>query len=211
MSNYSVMNAPTPQSIYKSKIQGVGFTEDITVLNGEQASQNLKQIAVPELWTKLSALRMCNSVQVLNKNSFVSRKSVKISSPSSFYCLEVYLSTAWPLQTAWQIGSYSFVSRRQSLYSCFLQLGFSTSLSGKCYWLIKANCWQIPDSQRGQGERPGCGEGCDGWVGVPTRQVDAPLIIPTIDLQLQETWPFLWLESKLMKFPFFCAISCHMN
>lgn len=44
---------------------------------------------------------------------------------------------------------------RQSLHSCFLQLGFSTSLSGKCYWLIRANCWQTPDSLRGQGEEPG--------------------------------------------------------
>lgn len=43
------MNAPTPQAIYKSKIQGVSFTENITGLSAEKATQNLKQISVPEI------------------------------------------------------------------------------------------------------------------------------------------------------------------
>jgi len=63
---------------------------------------------------------------------------------------------AQALQATWETRSYSSVSGRQSLYSCLLQLGLSTSLSGKYYWLIKTNYWQAPDFLRGQGEEPGC-------------------------------------------------------
>lgn len=110
--------------------------------------------------------------------------SGRLQNPSLAFPVQRYpcAGIPWALQAPWQSRSYGSVGGRQSLHSCFLQLGFSTSLSGKCYWLIKANCWQTPDSLWGQGEEPGWGEGCGACTEAPTRQVDALLIISTIDL-----------------------------
>jgi len=48
-SNYSVINVTTPHSIYKNKMQGIGFTENITIqlksmsLNARNSSQNMNK------------------------------------------------------------------------------------------------------------------------------------------------------------------------
>lgn len=145
-------------------MQGVGFTENITVLTGEQVSPNLEQASVPKKKNKAPVLRACTIFHVLNKIPALEFPGVwEIDTPTWFLSLEGHLCCAQAVWTLWQTRSYSSVSGRQSLCSCFLQLGLSTSLSGKYYWLIKANCWQTPDSLRGQGEEPGCREGCDGW------------------------------------------------
>lgn len=180
-------------------------SQQTLMLQLESKSQNWEQTAVPQIWTELPVLGICTIFK---------------SCTLEFSGRLCYFPQILPHVPVWESFAGSLAEQglqlsggRQRLHSCFLQLAFSTSLSGKCYGLIKANCWQTPDSLWGQGEEPGSGEGSGGWTGAgaPTRQVDALLIIPAIDLQLQETWPFLWLEPELMKFPFFPAISCHMN
>lgn len=91
-------------------------------------------------------------------HSGVSRKATKFSPDLTIPVLWVGFAGSLAEQ------EFQLCGGRQSLHPCFLQLGFSTSLSGKCYWIIKANCWHTPDSLGGPGEEPGRGEGGLWWL-----------------------------------------------
>lgn len=127
-------------------------SQQTSMLQLESKFQKWEQTSLLQIWTKLCVLgiftifksctlefpgRLPNSPQILPSEGIP----------------ELWVSFAGSLAEQ----ELQLCGGRQSFHSCFLQLGFSTSLSAKCYWLIKANCWQAPDFLGGQGEDPGWG------------------------------------------------------
>lgn len=99
--------------------------------------------------------------QVLNPNcSWVYTKYSNLASSPNF-TVQRYTCKVHELC---RLPGTSGVTGRQSLCSCFLQLNLSTSLSGKYYWLIRANCWQTPDSLWGEERSQAAGRSAMGEV-----------------------------------------------